>query len=720
MRKTLIIFFLSANGIFDITSAFSEESSIQVETIPSEELSGTTEKKKESIQEELRWLQAEAEPEVSIATRHEIPISKAPSVVSVIIAEEIKNLGYRTFVEILRTVPGFEILKTGSLGDTIPAVRGFSSDNKVRVMLNGHLVNNPLRGGAFVNFDDFPVENIKRLEIIRGPGSAMYGENAFLAVINIITKDAKDIDGVMVSSGYGSFNTYDENIVFGKKYGDVEISGMVRYRQTTGFDGIVESDSQTIVDNMLKSQNFQAASEAPGAVEDWRQEYDMNLKVTYKDFYIEGLYINKNAGPFIGPQYALNDETNLENNYVFCEGGYKKTFEERFTIKPRIYYDQFDRDAYSESLPEGATISYGVTYQTYPAGYIINSKIINRVLGTEIPIDFKLFNGNILTMGIEHRYIKQANVYFLSNVDPATLEALDSVQDFSDTYPQVGKPKRNISSVYLQDTWDITDTLNLTLGGRFDYYSDFGGTINPRLGLTWAFLKNASLKLLYGEAFRAPSLLEMYAIYQKNSIVRGNKDLDPENIKTYEVGLNYTFNKYVTSSINYFDSYVDNLIVLRSTLEDTTRILSYENFGDAHVQGIEMETKVDINKGNYIFMNYTFQNPEDDDGNDLPFVAKHHGNFGVNVHCWKYINTNLSTFVSGKRSREESDTRNDMPAYTLLNLSIIGKEFFKTMEVQGTVYNLLDKDYSDPGPTSVENDLPRPGRTFFVGLRYQF
>jgi iron complex outermembrane receptor protein len=133
-----------------------------------------------------------------------------------------------------------------------------------------------------------------------------------------------------------------------------------------------------------------------------------------------------------------------------------------------------------------------------------------------------------------------------------------------------------------------------------------------------------------------------------------------------------------------------------------------------------METRVNIVKDNYVFMNYTFQNPEDNRGNDLPFVAQHHGNFGVNVHSWKYINTNLSTFVSGTRSREEGDDRNNLPAYALLNLSLIAKEFFKTMEIQGTVFNLLDKDYSDPGPISVPDDIPRPGRTFFVGLSYQF
>ena len=140
----------------------------------------------------------------------------------------------------------------------------------------------------------------------------MYGEDASTAVINIITKGTKDIDGMRVSSGYGSFDTYEENAVFGKRCGEVEISGMVHYRQTNGFDGIVESDSQTTTDNLVSRLGFSAASQALGQVHDCRQEYDLNLKTVYKDFYVEGLYVNKNQGLFIGPQYALNDESDIE------------------------------------------------------------------------------------------------------------------------------------------------------------------------------------------------------------------------------------------------------------------------------------------------------------------------------------------------------------------------------------------------------------------------
>ena len=660
--------------------------------------------------------------EVTIATRHETKISKAPGIVTVVTAEEIKHLGYRTFIEILRTIPGFEILKDGATGVVVPAVRGITSSNKVRLMLNGHFVNSPFTGSAFGRFDDFPVENIKKIEIIRGPGSAMYGENAFTAVINIITKDAKDIDGVKVSSGYGSFETYEENVVFGKTYGKVDISGMLHYRQTSGFDGIVESDRQTILDNTLSSFGVPAVSQSPGRVHDGRQEYDMNLKVAYKDFYFEGLYINKDVSPFTGgPQYALTDESQIGDNYVFGEVGYKKRYEEKFTIKPRLYYDQFDLDNYIESLPEGTTVPFDTdgdgnydTLNTYPDGFIGNGKVTQKIVGTEIPFDYELFDGNLITVGFEYRLIHQTNIEFSSNFHPATYDVLDSVQNFSDTYPFLKETTRRIWSVYLQDTWDITDTINLTLGARHDQYSDFGGATSPRSGLTWAFMKGASLKLLYGEAFRAPNFVEMFTTNQP--AIQGNEDLDPETIRTYELGLSYRFNKHVTSSINYFNNDIKDLIV-RRTFQNTSR---YENFGDARIQGLEMETKVDIANGNYVFMNYTFQDPEDDDGDDLPFVARHKGNLGVNVHYWKYMNTNLSTFVSGRRSREEDDARDDLPAYALLNLSVIGKEFFKTMEVQGTVYNLLDKDYSDPGPVSIPEDLPRPGRTFFVGFSYQF
>ncbi len=116
---------------------------------------------------------------------------------------------------------------------------------------------------------------------------------------------------------------------------------------------------------------------------------------------------------------------------------------------------------------------------------------------------------------------------------------MTSLQDFSDDFPFTKEVTRRTWSVYFQDTWDISDTLNLTLGVRHDEYNDFGNATSPRAGLTWAFIKNASLKLLYGEAFHAPSFTQLYTTNQPT--ILGNQDLDPETIRSYEIGLSYTF-----------------------------------------------------------------------------------------------------------------------------------------------------------------------------------
>jgi outer membrane cobalamin receptor len=149
-------------------------------------------------------------------------VLKSPSIMSVISARQIKQMGFRTLVDVLKIVPGFYI-SMDETGEREIAVRGVLDDasQKVKVLIDGHSINDVWRGGAMWNFDDLPVENIKRIEIIRGPGSALYGQNAFLAVVNIITKDTDDIDGIQLTASGGSFDTQNYNILFGKEYGDL-------------------------------------------------------------------------------------------------------------------------------------------------------------------------------------------------------------------------------------------------------------------------------------------------------------------------------------------------------------------------------------------------------------------------------------------------------------------------------------------------------------------
>jgi len=149
MRIKIIVLVLFAEIALNLTPIFSEEVSMTSE--------GT-----KAIQEEIRWLQAEAL--ITIATKREIPISKAPGIATVITARQIKQMGFRTLVDALKTVPGFDI-SMDETGEREIAVRGILDNNsqKVRVLIDGHSINDPWRGGAMWNFDDLVVENAKMI-----------------------------------------------------------------------------------------------------------------------------------------------------------------------------------------------------------------------------------------------------------------------------------------------------------------------------------------------------------------------------------------------------------------------------------------------------------------------------------------------------------------------------------------------------------------------------
>ena len=234
---------------------------------------------KEAELEEMFAIFSEEEIVVS-ALKRPRTVSKSPAIMSVITARQIKQMGFRTLSEILEIVPGFDVHMDRN-GEKEFIVRGVfdAESSKVKVLIDGHSVNEPGSGGASFNFYDLVVENIKRVEIIRGPGSALYGQNAFLAVVNVITKDTEDIDGFQWTGSYGRFDTQNYNMLFGKEYGELKISGFFDYFDTNGFSKKIEQD---II------QPPDSGSMAPGRSQNQREKTDLNLKLSYKNLEIAG------------------------------------------------------------------------------------------------------------------------------------------------------------------------------------------------------------------------------------------------------------------------------------------------------------------------------------------------------------------------------------------------------------------------------------------------
>lgn len=634
------------------------------------------------------------------ATKQPQLLKDAPALAVVITAEEIRSMGARDIIDVLKTIPGFGVTK-GYYGKEEIEVRGIKTVNseKVKLLIDGHSVNDNMTGGAVWGFDSLTVDNVKRIEVIRGPGSALYGGNAFSGVINVITKDGKDIGGVIVTGGGGSFDTGKVNLQAGKKINEIDVAVSLDYLNTNGPTLKIDKD---ILGNA-------------GYTKDFEEKVDAGLKVSYKDFTFNSKLISRQRGVYIGPQYAINDESKNYVQQYFGDLTYRHSFNEDNKITVRTYIDELDWKTYWELYPEGTSLPFG----NFPSGMIGVPSLRERDLGMEVQTDTRLTQNNLLTLGALAEKKDQFHVGYEANYNPITFSPDPSglVSDVVSIGNWNQEKAREIWAVYLQDLWDITDNIGLTIGVRHDQYSDFGDTTNPRAALVWRFLDNWDMKFLYGEAFRAPSFEELYNI--NNPAVQGNTSLKPERMKTGEASLGYKMGHGYQSRISYFYNIFKDQI---RNPQFFPGIVKFENKGGAKVQGVEAEVRKEFKKDDFLYLNYVYQWPEDEEtGTRLPDVPNQRGNIGGNMGLTRYLNVNSNIFLSSERPRSAGDTRDSIPAYALVDLTIIAKNFYKNLEIRGAVHNLLDKQYTDPAPAgTIAGDFPREGVNYMLEAFYKF
>ncbi len=200
---------------------------------------------------------------VAVATGRRQGASRAPAAASVITAQDIEAMGARTLSEALESVPGLHVARN-NLYQPSYLLRGISSTSNPETLLliNGEPMKGLESGDRGVGWRDMPIHAIARIEVIRGPGSAVYGADAFAGVINIITKTAQDIVGSEAGVRMGSYNTYDAWALHGDAYHGWQVATMLEYHATGGLDSLIEQDMQTLLDRQMRTR----ASYAPGQV----------------------------------------------------------------------------------------------------------------------------------------------------------------------------------------------------------------------------------------------------------------------------------------------------------------------------------------------------------------------------------------------------------------------------------------------------------------------
>lgn len=617
------------------------------------------------------------------ASKYEQKVTDAPASVSIITADEIKKYGHRTLADILRSVRGFYV--TNDRNYNYVGVRGFNRpgdlNTRLLLLVDGHRINDNIYESAAIG-TEFPVDVdlIERIEVISGPGSSLYGTNAFFGVINVITRQGADLQGIEVSSAAGSFDTYNGRVSYGNDFSnglEMLFSGSIM--DSRGQDRLFFKEFND-------PSNPRSANNGIAEHADDDKNYQFFTKLAYRDLTLTGVYASREKGiptaSFLTDFNTTRTRTTDEHGYLDLK--YAHQFAGQTDVTARLYYDRF--------YYHGDYLSDPTVNKDYGRG--------DR-WGTEAQVTRTLFERHKLTGGAEYRdNIRQHQ----SNYDDAPyFQYMDENHHSS------------VWALYLQDEFQILKNLSLTAGVRYDYYDSFGGTTNPRLALVYKPLEGTIFKLLYGEAFRAPSAFEFY--YHDNGNIIANPDLKPEKIRTYELVYEQYLGEHFRSSLSGFYYRIDNLIT------QTTDVVpaQLQNIGSADSKGVELELEGKWSNGLQGRFSYSFQDTENlQTGKILSNSPQHLAKLNLTAPLFR--DKLFAGIEEQYMSRRTTEAEGYTAAFYLTNLTLFSQNLLPRLELSATLYNLFDTRYGDP----VSKDLApidivgQDGRTFRVKLSYKF
>ncbi len=638
--------------------------------------------------------------EVITASKVSESWAKSLSSVSVITADELHRTGARTVFDALATIPGFNV-NYNSRNIAVLEVRGIrkatGSDN-ILFLLNGHSMNGVVSSAATnTAMFDMPVNNIKRIEVVRGPGSALYGTTALIGVVNIITQEADDIDAtklsisheidsegnigqqynILVADNVNNETGYTLNLAVFDFYGDERFieSDLV------GRSGLANSSHETVdLQAMLKTGDIRIST-----------NYHQHERDAYLGFtnVLSSGSVEKVEHAFINAEINLKPAKNLEMSLIG-------------------YFDYRDVDWLLEFFPAGS-VPTGSLSPWNDIGYISDLLWKSTKMGGDITVFYSGVEAHTIVAGIVGEKQKSYDIRHIATYNPGVLTVL---QDVSEVFNWNTPATRRLYALYLEDLYDISDKVRTSIGGRYDHYSDFGGTFNPRLSAALEFAKGWDIKFTYGTAFRAPDFGDRFA---KNlGGESGNPKAKPEEIKSYEVSISGGLSKAINGRFTYFENDLTNLLAFPQG-EDVIK-----NLGETKTDGVEVELRYDYSRGMYLKFNSTYTDSNDENGQRSADIPLRKANIESNWLINESLNLNLNAHMQSSTPRSQSDSRRAMPGYAAINTTLTAYRLLNIFNVEFSIYNLFDRNYTYVAPVStVPGDYPAPGRSFLIEIEYR-
>jgi len=665
---------------------------------------------------------------VSIATGTSTPISKAPSVASVISAEQIEAMGATHLDEVLERIPGLHVMPSDlNRLDPVYSIRGIQTgfNPQILVLMNGAEVKDYLNGGLPFTFQ-MPLSNISRIEVIRGPGSAVYGADAYSGVINIITKTAAENEAGAAGVRAGSFQSRDVWVQKGYQTENFAISFSLENQRSDGDDGrVVTADAQTTWDNL----NGTNASLAPGALSTHYDVTNMHLDLSSGNWSLQNWFWQQDQGGLgQGGAQALDNRGYQDATQLLSHLNYDRDLSDALKLEADLSYQRSESDSLFYLFPAGSTFRIGAdgnisttgNLVTFPDGYIGNPQVVSENVSAELTTLYNGFQDHSLRLSTgwsESRVEAEEHKNYGPGVIDGTSSPVDgtltNVTGTDDIFLQ--DQTRESYFVSAQDQWQLNNDWSFTAGIRWDHFEDFGNATTPRLALVWEPLHNLTTKLLYGEAFRAPSFAELY--FQNNPSALGNPNLKPEEIKTWELAFDYRPNFDTGVKLSLFNYEATDLIAI--VAQGSSR--QYQNARNQDGYGLELELDWNASEALNLNASYAWQHSEDADTGAVVADAPEHTTYlDINYRFNRDWRGSLQHYWVGSRSRAEGDSRADIDDYHWVNARVTRSLNHDRLKLSIIAKNLFDSDASEPSSALIPGDYPLEGRSIWGEIKYSF
>jgi iron complex outermembrane receptor protein len=619
------------------------------------------------------------------ASERSQPVTEAPTSVSFITAEDIARYGYRTLADILHGVRGMYVSDDRNF--SFLGARGFGKpgdyNSRILLLVNGHRVNDNVFGqaesGAEFGLDPSTFE---RVEIIRGPASSLYGDSAFFAVVNVITRTGAAIAGGTASYEIGSHGTHLTR-------------GSVGHSFANGFDFALSGTAlQSDGVRRLYFPAYDNPSTNFGVAEglDGEQAGQYYGRLAYRGLSLTGAYGNRRKDvPTASFGTLFNEQLNPEqtnDRHSLLDLEYARSIGES-RVALRGSFDRFTYDGY-----------YPLPGDDFGQRAVVGH---NNVLGTRWTV------GGRLARPLPFRQTLVVGAEFIDNIDQnQSSRLIDPATPLFST--DVSSTQR---AVYFQDEVKFGRHIIVNGGLRYDGYATFD-RVTPRTAFIVMPSAAQSFKYLYGQAFRAPNAYERTDFY----FGPGVNGLLPESIDTHEVVWEQYRGDWLRTSVSGYWYKAESLITLTG---DPSAFLgvTYVNQGEVRAKGLELEAQMRLWKGAESHLSYALQEARDQaSGGLLTNSPQQMAKGRVSAPLFgRGSSLALELIAIGNRWTVRGT---HVPAATTANVTLI-KPLGRSFELLGTMRNLFDVEYADPASDQhLQETIPRNGRTFHVGIGWKF